>query len=191
MGLLEAIATVESRLNLYVVNVQGIGYQFHTLDQAASFVKQKISAGIKNISVGPMQLHVPSHRRHFGSVEEMLDPVKNITYAGKLLQKLKKTYGSCEDAVRYYHSADPHHNRQYQRRVFGAWAVIKKKQQASDQRCVRQISGRSTAPPAPSTRAHMLMIAHAIHRFSTRNESEKPFFSALPQLTLSAKSLYL
>lgn len=127
-GLLEAIATIESKLNPYVVNVQGRGYQFRSLQEAARFVEKKIDQGIQNISVGPMQLHVPSHRRHFPSIEAMIDPYKNITYAARLFKKLKKQYGSCEKAVRYYHSANPDANRRYKDRVFGAWSRIKSRQ---------------------------------------------------------------
>lgn len=127
-GLLEAIATIESKLNPYVVNVQGRGYQFCTLQEAAHFVNKKISQGIQNISVGPMQLHVPSHRRNFSSIEAMIDPYKNITYAARLFKKLKKQYGSCEKAVRYYHSANPDASRRYKDRVFGAWSRIKSRQ---------------------------------------------------------------
>ncbi len=124
-GLLEAIAHIESKLNPFIVNAGGKAHFFSSSQAAADFVREKQKQGYKNISVGPMQLHVPSHKHKFKSLEDMLDPKQNIAYAGSLLKRLEKQHGSSEAAVRYYHSADPTANRRYKDRVFGAWAKIR------------------------------------------------------------------
>lgn len=124
-GLLQAIAHIESKLNPLIVNAAGRAHFFSTIKAAAEFVREKQKQGYKNISVGPMQLHVPSHRHRFNSLEDMFDPQQNISYAGSLLKRLEKQYGSSEAAVRYYHSANPVANRRYKDRVFGAWAKIR------------------------------------------------------------------
>ncbi|WP_198027240.1 transglycosylase SLT domain-containing protein [Candidatus Paracaedibacter symbiosus] len=131
-GLLEAIGHIESKLAPLSVNASGRGYTFKTVAEAVRFIKDKQSQGCRNISVGPMQLHLPSHRRHFNSIEEMLDPQKNIGYAAKLLTRLKRQTGSTEKAVKLYHSANnPIANEAYKNRVFGAWAKIRKRKTAS------------------------------------------------------------
>ena len=68
-GLLEAIAQIESKLTPYTVNASGYGHSFKTVDAAVQFIKTKQNEGCRNISVGPMQLHLPSHRRNFNSIE--------------------------------------------------------------------------------------------------------------------------
>ncbi len=162
-GLLEAIATIESKLNPYSVNVQGRSYQFRTLQSAAAFVRDRINEGIQNISVGPMQLHVPSHRRYFKSIEDMIDPYKNITYAAKLFKKLKSQYGSCEKAVKYYHSANPCANETYKNRVFGAWARIKKRQKTCPSIVPQPITNKSQGlTDVQKQRFHDLQIGYHI-----------------------------
>lgn len=124
-GLLQAIAQIESKLNPFIVNAAGKAHFFSSRQAAADFVREKQKQGFRNISVGPMQLHVPSHRHRFNSLEDMLDPQQNIAYAAALLKRLEKQHGSAEAAVRHYHSPNPVASRQYQNRVFGAWAKIK------------------------------------------------------------------
>jgi hypothetical protein len=124
-GLLEAIAHIESKLNPLIVNAGGKAHFFHSIESAANFIREKQKQGYRNISVGPMQLHVPSHRHRFKSLEDMLDPKQNINYAASLFKRLERQYGSAEAAVRHYHSDNPAANGRYKDRVFGAWAKIK------------------------------------------------------------------
>ncbi len=89
-GLLEAIAHVESKMNPYVVNACGQAFHFSSAKEVAQFVKKKQEEGYRNISVGPMQLHVPSHRRNFKSLEQMCEIEHNVAYSAKLFKRLKK-----------------------------------------------------------------------------------------------------
>lgn len=130
-GLLEAIAQIESKLSPLSVNAGGRAHFFKTVSEAVCFIKKKQSEGCRNISVGPMQLHLPSHRRNFSSIEEMLDPHQNISYAAKLLSRLQRKTGSMEKAVKRYHSDNPHASENYKNRVFGAWAKIRKRKSES------------------------------------------------------------
>lgn len=138
-GLLEAIAQIESKLSPLSVNASGRAHSFQTVNEAVCFIKRKQSEGCKNISVGPMQLHIPSHRRNFKSIEEMFDPHRNISYAAKLLNRLIQKTGSTEEAVKLYHSDKPYASENYKNRVFGAWAKIRKRKSSSD---VREISAK-------------------------------------------------
>lgn len=130
-GLLEAIAQIESKLAPYTVNASGYGHSFKTVDAAVQFIEGKQKQGCRNISVGPMQLHLPSHRHHFKSIKEMIEPQKNISYAAKLLAKFKRQTGSMEKAVKMYHTGTPHAGEAYKNRVFGAWAKIRSRKAAS------------------------------------------------------------
>lgn len=141
-GLLEAIAQIESKLAPYTVNASGCGHSFKTVDAAVQFIKTKQSEGCRNISVGPMQLHLPSHRRNFNSIESMLDPKKNISYAANLLAKLKRRTGCVEKAVKMYHSGNHHMGEAYKNRVFGAWAKIRKRTTGSSN--IHEISAKDT-----------------------------------------------
>ncbi|MBW8309241.1 MAG: transglycosylase SLT domain-containing protein [Candidatus Paracaedibacteraceae bacterium] len=127
IGLLEAIAKIESEFSPYVVNACGRGYTFKSAAEAAKFVKEKQKQGYRNISVGLMQLHVPSHQHHFKSLEQMCEIEPNVAYSAKLFKKLKRNTGSNEAAVERYHSPDPAAQERYKTRVFGAWAKIKLK----------------------------------------------------------------
>lgn len=129
-GLLEAIAVIESKLNPHAVNACGRAHHFKSAADAANFVKKKQQEGVKNISVGAMQLHVPSHRHNFKSIEAMMDPEQNIAYAAKLLKRLERKTGSTEEAVKLYHSPNPVASEAYKTRVFGAWAKIRKSNKA-------------------------------------------------------------
>lgn len=144
-GLMEAIAQIESKLNPYIVNACGRAFHFKTASDAARFVKEKQNQGYRNISVGLTQLHVPSHRSKFGSLEEMMDPGKNVAYAANLLKRLKRKTGSWEKAVRLYHSPNPCSNERYKNRVFGAWAKIRvKRGQTSCEKGITRVSQKTT-----------------------------------------------
>lgn len=142
-GLLEAIAQIESKLAPYTVNASGYGHSFKTVDAAVQFIETKQKQGCHNISVGPMQLHLPSHRRHFKSIKEMIEPQKNISYAAKLLVKFKRQTGSMEKAVKMYHTGNPHAGEAYKNRVFGAWAKIRSRKAPTD---LCSISARNDSP---------------------------------------------
>lgn len=124
-GLLKAIATVESGISPWSVNARGWAYTFGSKEAAASYVRELLEDGVKNISIGCMQLHYPSHRRHFTSVEEMFEPEYNIAHAAKLIKKLERRHGSIDQAVKMYHSPSPSHHNPYKNRVYGMWAKFR------------------------------------------------------------------
>src|SRR5690606_21579035 len=102
----------------------GRAHFFKTKEHAAKFIRSLIARGVGNISVGFMQLHYPSHRRHFTSIEDMLEPKNNIAHATKLLRRLKNRHGSLEQAVKMYNSASAIYHNRYKAKVYGAWAKI-------------------------------------------------------------------
>jgi len=123
-GLLLAIATVESDSKPYALNIQGKPVIARNKREAASLIHEALAEGITNIDVGVMQLNVRWHRENFKSIEEMLEPKKNIEYAASFLLMLYKKYGDWHRAVRFYHSSTAEYYRKYSRKITMAWLGV-------------------------------------------------------------------
>ena len=123
-GLLLAIATVESGSKPYALNIQGKSVIARNKMEATSLIYEALAEGITNIDVGVMQLNVRWHRENFGSIEEMLEPKKNIEYAASFLLTLYKKYGDWHRAVRFYHSGRAEYYRKYSRKITMAWLGV-------------------------------------------------------------------
>jgi Transglycosylase SLT domain len=120
-GLLVAIAKVESDISPFALNINGKPVFQNNQEQAICKIKEALAEGITNIDVGVMQLNVKWHQDNFTSIEEMLDPKKNIEYAANFLLKLHKKYDDWHKAVRFYHSSTAEHYRKYSKKVTLAW----------------------------------------------------------------------
>ena len=123
-GLLLAIATVESGSEPYALNIQGKSVIGRNKTEAVNLIHEALAKGITNIDVGVMQLNVKWHRENFKSIEEMLEPKKNIEYATGFLLKLYKKYGDWHRAVRFYHSSTAEYYRKYSRKITLAWIGV-------------------------------------------------------------------
>ena len=73
-----------------------------------------------------MQLNYRWHGSAFNNVEEMLNPVKNIQYAARLIKQLYHKHGNWQQAIAYYHSSIPNHNIKYKQKVMSFWLGIGK-----------------------------------------------------------------
>lgn len=116
-GLLKSMVSVESGNNPYAVNSSKKSHHFQSKSQAANFINTAVNKGRQNLSVGCLQLHYKTHRKHFNSIEDMIEPTTNISYAAKLLKNLYDKYGSWEKAIKVYHSGQDHHNNIYYKKV--------------------------------------------------------------------------
>ena len=123
-GLLLAIATVESGSEPYALNIQGKSVIGMNKTEAVNLIHEALAKGITNIDVGVMQLNVKWHRENFKSIEEMLEPKKNIEYAASFLLTLYKKYGNWHRAVRFYHSSTAEYYRKYSRKITLAWLGV-------------------------------------------------------------------
>jgi soluble lytic murein transglycosylase-like protein len=130
--LLKAIAKIESGLSPWAVNAGGRSHIFRSKEAAAKYVRELVEEGTTNFSVGCMQLHYASHRRHFKTVEAMFEPENNIAHAAKLIKTLERRHGSMERAIKLYHSPSPSHHNPYKNRVYGMWAKIRRHSQPKD-----------------------------------------------------------
>ena len=125
-GLLAAIAQVESSYRPFAVNFAGESFISPNSSQAAGRIRKALNSGKTNIDIGVMQLNYRWHASAFNNVEEMLNPVKNIQYAAKLIKQLYHKHGNWQQAIAYYHSSIPNHNIKYKQKVMSCWLGIGK-----------------------------------------------------------------
>ena len=125
-GILDSIAKVESRHNVYAVNTRKKVFVFKTKEEAVKFINTSVRNGCSNISVGCFQLHYATHKKNFSSVENMLNAETNVAYAANLLKELRNKYGSWEYAIKKYHSNKPKYNNVYYRKVMSVYNGLQK-----------------------------------------------------------------
>jgi Transglycosylase SLT domain len=75
-----------------------------------------LAEGRTNVDLGCFQINYHWHSENFGSLEDMIDPVTNATYAADFLARLYDSTGSWPDAVADYHSRTPEHADRYRAR---------------------------------------------------------------------------
>lgn len=122
---LVAIATVETGRNdqpwPWTVNFGGEGHWYDSAEEAASGVDQALREGATNIDLGCFQLNYRWHAAAFGSVEDMLDPARNASYAAEFLSQHYKKTGDWALAAAAYHSATPEYATAYQSKFEAAY----------------------------------------------------------------------
>lgn len=129
-GVLTAIGLTESGRRLadgawrpwpWTINANGVGHYFDSRDEAIKAVQAYMLQGMTNIDIGCMQISLHWHNVNFQTLEEIFDPVTNLTYAAQYLAGLYAQHGSWERAVGHYHSADPERRATYLRKVLSYW----------------------------------------------------------------------
>ena len=137
LGVLYAVGLAETgrgdSLRPYALNIEGKSVYDIDKDEALRRFKAARLAGAKLIDVGCMQINHHFHASSFASVEDMLDPSKNVDYAARFLQQLKAREGSWTLAVARYHAGPGNvpAQKKYVCRVitnlvasgFGAWTA--------------------------------------------------------------------
>jgi soluble lytic murein transglycosylase-like protein len=137
LGVLYAVGLTETgrgdSLRPYALNIDGKAIYDIGKEDAVRRFEQARQAGAKMIDIGCMQINHRFHARNFASVDDMLDPPKNVAYAARFLSQLKAREGSWTMAVARYH-AGPDNNPAQKRYVcrvienlvasgFGAWTA--------------------------------------------------------------------
>lgn len=125
--LLSALTFVESSDMPWVVGVEGVAHRFYTKEGALNKIKELTTNETKNFDVGCMQINHYFHKDKFESAEDMLNPVRNVRYAARLLKDLYKETGSWEKAVAYYNCRDLRYSAPYAQKVYQQWNKIKSK----------------------------------------------------------------
>lgn len=126
--LLQTIAVVESGKwdslqNRYVawpwtVNIEGKGHYYANKEEAVKAIKEAQARNARSIDVGCMQINLKYHGKEFSSLEDMLDPVKNVRYSAKYLRSLYSANGrDWKKAAKRYHSGNDKAGEIYTQRL--------------------------------------------------------------------------
>jgi soluble lytic murein transglycosylase-like protein len=135
VAVLYAVALTETgqrgALHAYAMNVGGRPSFNADLAEALTTFDAARRRGVRLIDIGCMQINHHYHGGRFGSVAEMFDPARNVSYAARFLRSLRQSEGSWTAAVARYHAGpgNPAAQRGYVCAVirnmvasgFGAW----------------------------------------------------------------------
>lgn len=99
----------------WTINVHGEGHYFDTQQEAVTYARDKLAAGITLFDAGCFQVNYKWHAKGFPSLQAMFDPEMNAEYAAQFLAALYQEVGDWMTAVGYYHSRTPRHTARYQR----------------------------------------------------------------------------
>jgi soluble lytic murein transglycosylase-like protein len=89
----------------WTVHANGQGYYYNSKEEAVAKVYALQKQGINNIDVGCMQINLKYHGHAFNSVEDALDPEKNIAYSASFLRNLYARNGhDWQKTAMQYHS---------------------------------------------------------------------------------------
>lgn len=129
----------------WTVTAGGEGRFLATKAEAIETVRALRAQGQRNIDVGCMQVNLMHHPDAFESLEAAFDPVQNITYAARLLQRLRQEESSWTKAIAFYHSRTPKFNGPYRLKVFRAWR---------EERHRANLAQQAAAEPQQAAEAH-------------------------------------
>ncbi|WP_442756857.1 transglycosylase SLT domain-containing protein [Methylocystis sp. JAN1] len=108
VAVLYAVALTETgqrgALHAYAMNVHGRPVFNATREDALATFGAVQRRGERLVDLGCMQINYRWHGRQFASVEEMLDPARNVDYAARFLKSLRRSEGSWTAAVARYHA---------------------------------------------------------------------------------------
>ena len=109
----------------WTLNVQGDG-RFYPSRRAATWALQEsLATDRTSVDVGLMQVNWLYHRIALGTVDEALDPYRNLHVAAGILTACYRSRGDWWAAVGCYHSPnDKHRAERYRERVRLIWRDI-------------------------------------------------------------------
>jgi hypothetical protein len=99
--------------NPWAVNYGGKGVHYKTRAEALAGIRKAIKAGQTNIDVGCGQLNYRWHKDKFKSLEEMIDPYRNVHEAEKFLMSLKGNNSWMKTIAMYHNSVDKAKQQKY------------------------------------------------------------------------------
>lgn len=100
----------------WTVNMEGEGHWFATREEALAFAEARRAQGSQSFDVGCFQVNWRWHGENFVSVEQMLDPLANASYAAGFLKTLQAETGDWSAAAGSYHSRTPEYAARYRGR---------------------------------------------------------------------------
>lgn len=134
-GILYAVGLTETgrkgSLQPNALNIEGKAVFPQSRAAARKAFDEARRSGAKLIDVGCMQINHHYHGDRFASVDDMLEPARNVDYAARFLARLRRSHESWSMAVARYHAGpnnDPAQKRYLCRVIanmvavgFGAW----------------------------------------------------------------------
>ncbi|MGB3387265.1 MAG: transglycosylase SLT domain-containing protein [Pseudaminobacter sp.] len=135
VGILYAVGLTETgrkgSLQPNALNIEGKAVFPKSPREAVAAFNAARSSGARLIDLGCMQINHHYHSSHFRSVEDMLDPRRNVDYAARFLVQLHARHQTWSMAVARYHAGpdnDPAQKRYVCRVItnmvatgFGKW----------------------------------------------------------------------
>lgn len=135
VGILYAVGLTETgrkgSLQPNAMNIEGKAVFPKSRSDALTAFNAARRDGAKLIDLGCMQINHHYHGQHFRSVDEMLDPHRNVDYAARFLAQLRARHSTWSMAVARYHAGpdnDPAQKRYVCRVIanmvatgFGKW----------------------------------------------------------------------
>ena len=113
LGVLLSVGVTETGhkgvLQPYALNIEGKTVIARSQQEAVDYFRKARGKGKILIDLGCMQVNHHYHGGNFASVEAMLDPHQNVTYAAQFLKRLREQEGNWTMAVARYH-AGPNNN---------------------------------------------------------------------------------
>jgi hypothetical protein len=135
-GLIRAVTLVESGRWLpddqrtqawpWTVTAGPNTFYLPTKRAALEKVEELQASGRSNIDVGCMQINLGYHGDAFASLEDALDPARNIAYGAKFLKQLRLETRSWARATALYHSSDPDLGQVYRAKVYRRWHELRR-----------------------------------------------------------------
>ncbi|MDZ5698456.1 transglycosylase SLT domain-containing protein [Chelativorans sp. M5D2P16] len=136
-GILYAVGLTETgvkgSLQPYALNIEGKAVFAKSAAEAIAEFTRARRRGAKLIDLGCMQINHHYHAAEFRSVAEMLEPRRNVDYAARFLDRLKRQNETWSMAVARYHAGpdnDPAQKRYLCRVIanmvatsFGEWTA--------------------------------------------------------------------
>lgn len=105
-------AAHEGALQPLALNVEGAPRYPSDVRSALQIIGEAQRSGVTLIDVGCMQINLRYHRENFGSLEEMLDPRRNVNYGAGYLKRLYRQESNWTRAVARYHASPANRHAQ-------------------------------------------------------------------------------
>jgi hypothetical protein len=146
-GLVQAISLAESgrwlgggrdsRAWPWTVTSGTDNFYLPTKQAAIAKVRELQARGRTNIDVGCMQVNLHYHGDQFASLEEAIDPARNVQYGASYLRSLREQTNSWGIATARYHSRNKGRGEAYRSKVYRLWNEVRK-QTSQDRRLAPQ-----------------------------------------------------
>ena len=161
------------------------GQFFKTKAEAVKAIKKLQAQGVKSIDVGCMQINLSYHGKAFKSIEDALDPQKNVTYAAKYLKSLYLKKGKdWLKAAMAYHSTTPHKAQRYKKKIVSAYEVVRMASKDNDER----LFGERIEAQKAALKEVRKAPAAPVRAASSRPCSREAAASSVPSPAITASS---